>query len=255
MRRAGFIAVGVVGGVAMVALTIWLVAFRDTSEPVSVGEAVTSFRADTEPGQTAPLPIPKGVYVYATSGFEKTDALTGITHRYPRKTTIAVGPAACGMRLTWGVLEGRSTTWVYCLTDQGWRLRSQDEGHTFFAHHERTTYLCNDALIRPAAPSIGQRWPVSCSTDDTEEKGTIAVVAREFVRAGGSRVLTRHVRKVTRFTGDIRGSARHDLWFHERIGVPVKVVMVSHTTNGSPIGDVHYDEVVTLRLISLRPLR
>ena len=63
------------------------------------------------------------------------------------------------------------------------------------------------------------------------------------------------VRKVTRFTGEIRGTARHDIWFDVTSGVPETIVMVSRTTNDSPVGDVHYEEDVTLLLTSLTPRR
>ncbi len=63
------------------------------------------------------------------------------------------------------------------------------------------------------------------------------------------------IRKTTRFTGGIRGVARHDLWFDSKSGVPVRVVMVSRTTNDSAVGDVHYEEDVTLLLTSLTSKR
>lgn len=254
VRRAGLIAAGVVGALLIAVGAAWFIAFRDTAEPASVGEALTSFRSDTEPSASA-LPVQPGVYVYATSGFEKTDALTGVTHRYPRKSTITVTPAGCGMSLTWRVLQGRTTTWIYCLTDDGWQVRSQDELHTFFGHPERTTYVCDDTLIKPAAPTVGARWPITCKTADTTEKGTVAILGEDTIRVGASHVRAWHVRKVTTFTGANTGTARHDLWFPVHPGAPAKIVMVSHTTSQSPIGDVHYDEVVTLRLLSLEPLR
>jgi len=231
----------------------WLVAFRDTAEPVSVGEAVTSFRTDTEPTPDAPSPIPEGVYVYDTSGFEKTDALTGVTHRYPR-STIAIAAHECGVSLTWRVLKGRTTEWIYCTTGGGWELRSQDERHTFFGRTETTTYVCADTPIRPPG-GRGKLWDVQCTTGSAEERGAVAVIGRDRVRVGGAPVTTEHVRKTTTFTGEIRGTARHDIWFDVKSGVPVKVVMVSRTTNHSPVGDVHYTEAVTLRLTSLEPRR
>ncbi|HEU4972947.1 MAG TPA: hypothetical protein VFT35_13585, partial [Gaiellaceae bacterium] len=125
MRRAGLIAAGVVGVVVLAGLGAWLALFRDTAEPVSVEEAITSFRTETEPS-AATSPIPPGVYVYGTDGYETTDALTGVTHRYPKSSTITVAAADCGVTLTWRVLKGRSTVWTFCHTDTGWELRSQD---------------------------------------------------------------------------------------------------------------------------------
>ena len=75
------------------------------------------------------------------------------------------------------------------------------------------------------------------------------------LRVEGVDVRTVHVRKATTFSGAVRGMSRHDIWFDLDSGLPAKVVMVSHTTNDSPIGDVFYEETVTLRLTSLEPRR
>jgi hypothetical protein len=256
VRRAGLIAAGTLGVVAIAGAAAWYVAFRDTAEPVTVDAAVRSFRTDTEATPPGPSPIPEGVYVYTTRGFEKTDALTGVTHRYPARSTITVAAHECGVSLTWRVLKGRSTEWVYCATPAGWELRSQDERHTFFGRTERTAYTCENTPIRPARAPVGMHWEVSCSTDGALEDGTAKVVERRtWSLRGGSTGTGVLIRKSTRFTGDIRGTARHDLYFDSRTGLPVTITMVSRTTTSSPIGDVRYDEDVMLRLLSLEPRR
>lgn len=73
-RAGGAHCGGVVGGLALAAVAAWLFLFRDSAEPVTVDDAVTSFRTETEPTPAAPSPIPERVYVYATSGYETTDA-------------------------------------------------------------------------------------------------------------------------------------------------------------------------------------
>jgi hypothetical protein len=254
VRRAGLSAAAAIGVVAIVGALTWLVAFRDTAEPVSVGEAVTGFRSDTEPAPSEASPIPEGVYVYATDGFEKTDALTGVTHRYPARSTITVTADECGVRLLWRVLAGRSTEWLYCVSDNGWAFHSQDERHTFFGTTERTTYVCSHAPIRPADAAL-ERWAVSCSTGSTEETGTGTLIGTERMEIGHRPIEAVHVRKSTTFAGEIRGTSRHDIWFAGDSGMPVKMVMVSCTTNDSPVGDVRYEEDVTLRLLSLQPRR
>lgn len=253
MSRGGIVAVGVVGAVVVTGAAAWWFVLRDPTEAVGVDEAVTSFRTDTEPRPGA-SPIPEGVYVYETEGFERTDALTGKTHRYPKRSTITVTAADCGASLLWRPLGGRSTEWIFCETGGGWTVASQDERHTFFGRTERTTYMCEDALIRPRADG-SRRWAVSCATGGAEESGVGLVVGRERLDVGGTPVTTEHIRKSTRFSGEIRGFAKHDLWFDSRSGVPVKIVMVTRTTNDSPIGDVTYDEDVTLLLTSLEPRR
>lgn len=253
MRRAGLVAAGVVGLLAVAIAGVWLAVLRDTAEPVTVGEAVDSFRGETAPSP-AESPIPEGVYVYATAGFEKTDALTGVTHRYPKRSTITVRATDCGVSLLWRALKGRTTEWVYCTTPDGWELASQDERHTFFGRTEPTTYVCKSHPIRPAPNSV-TNWSVACSTETSEERGVGVVVGREPVRVGGRTVSAEHVRRTSTFSGEIRGSSRYDLWFDSKSGVPVRIVMVSRTTNDSPVGDVHYEERVTLRLTSLTPRR
>lgn len=239
--------------VVLAGLGAWLALFRDTAEPVTVGEAVTSFRTETERAPGGPSPIPDGVYVYATRGFEKTDALTGVTHHYPRRSTITVAAHPCGVSLIWRVLKGRSTEWVYCVTADGWELRSQDERHTFFGTTQRTTYVCRDTPIRFSDGHESRA--ASCSTDTTDETGRVTLVGPARLVVGGTPVRAEHVRKRTRFAGEIRGTAQHDVWLDAKTGVPVKLVMVSRTTNDSPIGDVGYDEDVALTLISLEPRR
>jgi hypothetical protein len=247
------IAAGAVLVVAVAGAATWWFVLRDPTEAVGVDEAVTSFRTDTEPRPGA-SPIPEGVYVYETEGFERTDALTGKTHRYPRRSTITITSANCGASLLWRPLDGRSTEWAFCIGDDGWNVASQDERHTFFGRTERTTYTCEDALVRPRADGP-KRWAVSCTTGGAEEKGVGLVVGRERLEVAGKPVVTEHIRKSTRLSGEIRGFAKHDLWFDSRSGVPVKIVMVSRTTNDSPIGDVTYDEDVALLLTSLEPRR
>lgn len=256
MRRAGLIAAVALGAVVVAGAATWLVAFRDTADPITVDEAVTGFRTETTASPRRPLPIREGVYIYATAGFETTDALAGVTHRYPRLSTIAVAADDCGVSLTWRVLKGRSTEWAYCVVPQGWLLERQDERHTFFGNTEQTTYECETTLIRPAEPAVGMRWRVlDCGTGETDEQGAVRVMGLPQLRVGGVDIRTVHVRKTTTFVGAIRGTSRHDLWFDVDSGLPVRIVMGSRTTNDSPIGEVHYEEAVTLRLTSLQPRR
>ena len=255
VRRAGLIA-AVVGVVVLAGLGAWLMLFRDTAEPVTVEDAITSFRMEPE-GSASASPIPPGVYVYGTDGSESTDALTGVTHRYPNRSTIIVAAADCGVSLAWRVLKGRSTEWRLCQTDGGWQLRAQDERHTFYGQTERTTYICEDTPILPARHPLGASWPVECATDGATETGMARIVARRPWQpvAGGRSRASVLVRKVTTFGGDIRGFARYAFWFDEVTGLPVRLDMASRTSNESPVGDVHYREDVVLRLLSLEPRR
>jgi hypothetical protein len=80
-------------------------------------------------------------------------------------------------------------------------------------------------------------------------------VDRESCSVRGSAVDCVHVRTETTFGGETSGTATFDFWLARATGLPVAIEMVSRTTNGSLIGDVHYDEEVSLRLTSLTPRR
>jgi hypothetical protein len=241
---AGVAAAGALGG--------WWFLLRDVAEPATVGEAVSAYREGAPGGRST---IPAGVYVYATDGSEHTDALSGVTHLYPHTSTITVSAAPCGVRLRWDVLRGRSTTWIVCTEVSGWIERNRSERHTFFGVTDETTYTCTGTPFRPAGDRPATAFTVDCSTGKAKEHGPGRVVGREAMRVGGALVAAVHVRTTTSFSGDTTGSATYDFWLARDTGLPIRIDMVSRTTNGSLIGDVHYDERVSLRVASLVPRR
>jgi hypothetical protein len=256
MSRRGVRALVIAAGaLALAGLGAWFVVLRDTTEPATVEEAVTTFREETETGPGQPSPVPEGVYVYATDGLERTDALTGVSHRYPGRSTITVTADPCGLRLRWDVLEGRSTTWTICVVSARWDVTSQDERHTFFGRTEHTTYTCTETPLRPPGDRPGTTFVVSCTTGSADERGTGRVVRRETLRVAGEPVATVHLRRRTTLTGRIRGRSTQDVWLARDTGVPVRLVMSTDTRNDSAVGDVHYEEDVSLQLRLLSPRR
>ncbi len=245
-------AAAVVGVVAAGLFAGWWFLLRDVAEPATVSDAVSAYR---QQGGGATPSIPGGVYVYATDGLERTDALGGVTHRYPTTSTITVSSAPCGLRLRWDVLEGRSTTWTVCAGSDDWAERSRLERHTFFGVTDVTTYACADTPFRPAGDRPGAVFSVSCATGKARERGTGRVVGRGSTVVGRVRVPTVHVQTSTAFSGDTTGAATYDFWLGRETGLPVRITMVSETTSGSLIGDVHYRERVSLQLTSLTPER
>lgn len=246
-------AVAAVAGVAAAALVgAWWFLLRDVAQPVSVDDAIAAYRVEKE---NAVRPLPTGVYLFATDGSEETDALGGVTHRYPRTTTVTASAAPCGVRLRWDALRGRSTTWTVCTGTADWIARSRFERHTFFGVTDETTYACGRTQFRPAGDRPATSFTIDCSTGKATERGRGAVVGRETVRVGETSVPTVHVRTVTTFSGDTTGAATYEFWLARTTGLPVRIDMVSRTTSGSLIGDVHYRERVSLRLTSLAPRR
>lgn len=248
----------VVAAAVLAALGGWYLLRRDDVEPATVADAVASFRAQearaAATGHSA-TPIPTGVYVYETDGFEKTDALGGATHPYPSTSTLSVTADPCGVRLRWDVLDGRFTTWQLCLRPGGWMQKARDERHTFFGIGDQTTYRCPGTPFRPRSDTPGTTFPVACTTGKASERGRGRVVDRASCRVRNSVVDCVHVRTRTTFGGETSGTATFDFWLARTTGLPVAIEMVSRTTNGSLIGDVHYEEEVSLRLTSLTPRR
>jgi hypothetical protein len=134
-------------------------------------------------------------------------------------------------------------------------VRTRDERHTFFGIEDRRAYGCGVTPFRPAGDTPGATFPVACTTGSATERGQGRVLACESVEVGGSDVECTRVRTQTTFAGDTRGTATYDFWLARDTGLPLRVEMRSRTTNGSPIGDVHYEEDVTLVLTSSTPRR
>lgn len=250
----------VVPAIAVAAALAWvgyLAAFGDDAEPATVGEAVNRFRAHLGTSKPRPDRLPKpGVYVYATQGAESIDALGGVKHDYPARSTITVTRGGCGLTLRWDVLKGRATTWTVCRSGRALTLSRSAEVHTFFGREERTVYNCTaGSLYRPRRDSKGFTWTMSCSTGETTEEGTGRVVGKETLTAAGKRIPTVHVRVEAELTGKSPGTSTRDWWLRVSDALPVRLGMASTTSTGSAIGDIKYEEQASLRLQTLSPRR
>src|ERR687891_336955 len=80
-------------------------ATKPQTTPTAKATVTGAKRKATAPGSTASKSGPvaagdleTGVYVYATEGFEETDALSGQRHDYPSQTTITASKHDCGYR-------------------------------------------------------------------------------------------------------------------------------------------------------------
>ena len=178
---AGVAAVG--GAVVVGLLGAWWFLLRDVAEPATVGGAVTAYREQANNGSSS---IPPGVYVYATDGSEQTDALGGVTHRYPRTSTVTVSGGPCGVRLRWDVLRGRSTTWTVCTGSNGWGERSQVRApHVLRGHRQDDVRVRGHAVPpgwRPAGHDVYR-----CVLDrEGSEDGPGRIVGEEALDVGAS---------------------------------------------------------------------
>jgi hypothetical protein len=234
---------------------VWVFVLRDRGDPVSLDEAVESFRAGDLPagtGASAGLPAP-GVYVYATDGFEEIDALLGSRHDYPAETTITVSHGGCGLLLRWDALDERSTTWEVCPGD-AWSIAGYDEEHRFLGRTERTSYRCEPGSIwRPASEEPGTRLARRCSAGATTEEAAGEVVGPEARTVGAQSVGTVHVTLDLVLEGRTRGTGSLVLWLERSTGLVVRLVLENDNRTASAIGDVRYRERATLELVSVEP--
>jgi hypothetical protein len=239
-------------GIAVVAtvLVAWQLAFRDTATPASVDDALARYRAQAA---GADIPIPPGVYVYATTGSEFVSALGGLRHRYPVRSTITVTAGGCGMKLRWDVLEHRSN--VYEICDDGRRLGAWTETHRFVGQDDVTPWQCELTAWLPD-PSR-QKSPTGhlCRAGATLQRGTVTVVGEETARVGPATVDVVRLRIAANETGDARGPLVEERWLESETGLPVRIVYRASTLNPSPIGDVRFEERYTLDVVSLEPRR
>lgn len=251
-RRAIVVALAALALSFVAALVVWRVVLRDTATPASIEDALARYRAAAASGDA---PIPPGVYVYETSGSESISALGGTTHRYPRRSTITVTRAPCGMDLRWDVLKTRSTTWTVCTTgERAQELDGWIERHVFFGQTDTTTWDCRgSAWLADAAASA--RTSHSCDGGDSTQTGDVVIVGTVPLRVGEVMVDTVHLRLRAEETGVARGPLVEERWLEPETGLPIRLSYDVRTENDSPIGDVVFAERYHLRLTSLEPRR
>jgi hypothetical protein len=219
------------GGLGVAVAGGWLL--HDSARPTKVADVVSRLRTSGSKGQ---------VYVYATSGREKVNAFVSATHVYPRRTAVTIVRVACGERLTWDALEGRSNTWVLCRTPHGFEHRSEVEAHRFFGQSDRTTYACTGAVLGPGGKTF------NCRSAAGRENGTIRVIAREKLPLGAAL----HVQTVGHVSGGDSGAETTDWWLAES-GLPLRLAFASKTSRKIQVGRAHYSERADLRLVSTTP--
>lgn len=200
---------------------------------------------------TVQLPTP-GVYVYATTGRDSVDALTGAHHDYPATTTITVTPTACGVQQRWDVLEQRWEEWQRCAEGEGISEAGRANYDEFFGQSQTDTWVCSGDA-RPVAAAAGTTWTTTCTGETSTDTFHGVVVGSESQQVGSSAVATMHVR-VTITDGNPTDSQVIDTWYSAGTDLVVAQTSTAATSNDTAIGTVHYAETYEIRLTSLTPL-
>jgi hypothetical protein len=232
-----------------------------TSRPSSVPSVLPTKTTVSPHGATAaspsgPIDPAEGVYVYATDGYEVTDALSGARHDYPSRTTITISRHGCGFIWRWQPLDERWDESEACRRPSGVVLGRFSMYHEFFRQGIREDFQCgDDAVVWPSKPRIGDRWAFDCASNGSQIHMTVSVVARETRAVGGEAVRTFHVRYDVTMTGESQGRMVQDRWLDASTGLAIRIVTAVDATVATPVGRANYLERYTIDLISTRPQR
>jgi hypothetical protein len=124
--------------------------------------------------------------------------------------------------------------------------------HRFFGGDETESYAC-DGDPRPLAAPAGTAWMARCVSGEDTSTYHGSMVGTETMTIAGSPVTVDHV-AVRIDDGDSRDTQRTETWYLAGTDLVVRRVSDIATTEGSPVGDVHYTEHYEISLASLRPL-
>ncbi len=242
MIASGVVVALVIAGVAV------LFAFRDVATTLGEEEfGLTVITGGGEPGDY-------GLYVYATTGYESTDALAGARHDYPAETYLTIQPGGCGTLVRWQPLEQRYEEWDYCADG---RMAGWDSFYEWFQIDNTDQWECPEPVEVQGEP--GASWVVDCSKVASEEAGaaretnSYEVVGYEPLVVDGEEVQTLHVRTAVAGSGATTSSGQVDTWYLVGTPLPVRRVVVHDSTTDSRIGAVQYHEQAEIQLTSLRP--
>lgn len=233
---------------AIVALVLRFVVFRDKATAVPPEQVTaTLVSGGGQPGDA-------GLYLYATTGYETTDALAGSRHAYPAQTFMTIQSGGCGTLVRWQALEERWDEWDYCADGT---MVGHQAYHEWFSMGNRDVWTCSPAAATQGSP--GDTWTGGCSraaggnVAAADESTTYEVIGYETLTVGGEAVETLHIRTTSSGSGGSDSSDTADTWILPGTRLVVRQIAVGDSLNQSRIGPVSYHEEYELNLVSLRP--
>jgi hypothetical protein len=225
-----------------------------TTSPTTRSTTTTPASSTTTPSGTT-LPAP-GVYRYATTGWERIDALDGTQHDYPAETTITVTPDGCGVRLRWDPLAERREEWNLCVTDAGIELQADSiQYHEFFGRGELEDLECDQGVVvvptgdPPSGPVVQ-----TCMLEADPWVGTWTAPERSTREVDGDEIAVWHV-AMTVDDNDEYWEHTTIEWYLDPHGLPVAAASTKESISPSIVGDVIYEETFEMNLVSTTPLR
>jgi hypothetical protein len=255
------ITLGIVIFVGVGAGLLWVLVFRNRAIPVTVADALRSYRQQhADPPRVADSHLPPvGVYTYDTTGFEQL-SLAGSRRPWPRVTAITVTDQGCGVNLQWDALaEHREDNRVCPVAGSEptllWQSSSSTVGFFGLVTHQQLS--CDPgSLLRPPTDASGQRWSFQCRSVDDTWRVTGRTVGVVDVAVGRTQVPALHVRLDVAISGSETGTSPTDYWFALDGSEIVRVQSTTDVAQGSsPFGTVRYHDEYRLQLTSITPRR
>lgn len=228
--------------------------FRTTTTPVSIADLIDGF--DDVAGDILAvegLPDP-GVYVYATSGSEKIDALTAPERRYPDESALVVTASGCGVRVEWRPVEERVEWWELCAADGGVALVRYGGVHEFFGTRDERTLECPVGTWLLPPRDVAPVTVVRCDGAGMTHVRTLEVTGTVMQDIGGIPTTGIEVSVGIVTSGTATGEGVTRLVLSPR-GLPLLWEEDSTGRSDTPIGLVTQRETFRLALESLEPLR
>jgi hypothetical protein len=227
------------------------------AQPGSAGAYAVAGPTPARPATTAPSPMPAdGVYVYATSGYEKLST-PGAQRQYPSRSTITVSPQGSSCQSQrWEPAQEHWEDYVLCFPAPGEvTYQSTNSYVSFYGVGEQASMTCTQpAWWRPPTNAAGAKWTYVCSGSGARYVSTGTVIGIESVLVGAQAVPAVHLHVATTFSGSEQGSGPEDVWLALSNSLILRMVgSVDANQNAGPFGHVQYHEDFNLTLTSTTP--
>jgi hypothetical protein len=218
------------------------------AQPAAAGGGPAAAAAFTKPAA--------GVYVYATTGYEKV-SIGGSRHDYPKETYAAVRQqAGCQWESEHRVIEEHVETARYCGKPNVLEFLSSTAAISFFGQTETRTVTCNppETTVQIGDP-VGARRQYVCTMDGAGSRitETVTYLGRETLPIGGIPVESFHVVVDGTQHGEAEGTSRFEVWVHPTTGLVLRNVSNVQSRSKAFGTTVEYTQEASHTLKSLTP--
>ncbi|MGH2758992.1 MAG: hypothetical protein ACRDKJ_05440 [Actinomycetota bacterium] len=221
--------------------------------PARPGTAPAAQPQQPRAAQGGYAPIKEGVFVFATEGYEETDALTGQRHDYPDETAMTIRNGGCGWISRWEPMRERWEETELCEKADGTSMGRYTIYHEFFQRGDREDFSCPDSYVQKPSAKPGDTWTFSCTSKQSKVDGKVTVVGLEDVNVGGRLLPTARYRYDIKVSGANTGTIVQDRWLSSSPRVMARMTQDADMTVSSPFGPVSYEEKFQIDLTSVEP--